>query len=60
MLEYPWGIRVLHDLLRREALDIVFLLETKLLGRQLEGIRRQGSFVVCLGLTVMVEGGVLV
>lgn len=49
-LENPWGIRVLHDLTRREDPDVLFLQETKLPRKKLEGIKWWLGFENCFSV----------
>lgn len=48
---------MLHDLLRCEASNLVFLLETKLLSRQLDSIKWHGGFMGCIGVDSDGKGG---
>lgn len=49
---------MLHNLLRREDPDLLFLLETRIFSRQLDSIKRHGGYVGCLAMdSDGIEGG---
>lgn len=47
-LENPWDILALHDLIKKEALDIVFLQEIRLQTRTMENCMFKLGFKDCL------------
>lgn len=51
------GVRALHDLTRHEALDLLFLLETKLPIRKIEAIKQKISKQGCIGVDSEGKGG---
>lgn len=46
----PWGVHVLHDLNRCEDLNVLLLLETKLLTVKLETMKSRLSMHECIGV----------
>lgn len=65
MLEHPgawepWGVRALHEFTRREVIELLFLLETKLSMRKLKTVKIHLGMHDCIRVDNEGRGGGLV